>query len=296
MKKTLFTALLSLAAAMPVMTGCQQFGKQLAKEIKEQAKDEEGSPRYLRDSEKWGKVVERTLELDEFDAINAMGTVDVVFYQDDEFSVVAKGNEKVLDLYEIDVENDCLVTKSPYEIKGKVPSIRLIVHAPTLTDLNIHGAGDVYLRDEVNLDNDLSISIHGAGDLDINELGCNALNITIQGAGDLDGYKIFCQNLTLNMSGAGDAKIKTVKCSEDAEVHISGVGDLRAEVVCRDLDLSVSGAGEADLKLDCNIVKATANGTGGIELKGAATKLIRHESGLAKVDTKKLSVDELDRQ
>jgi len=45
--------------------------------------------------------------------------------------------------------------------------------------------------------------------------------------------------------------------------------------------------------VDCDILKATARGTGYIELSGKAKRLDKHESGLSEIHSRKLSVKDV---
>ena len=93
MKKTWLVVILAIMATVPMLNSCTNAAKQLAKEVKESIKDKEDTPRYLRNSEKWGAVLTVDLDLADFSDIDAEGFVDVVYKQADDFKVTLEGNE-----------------------------------------------------------------------------------------------------------------------------------------------------------------------------------------------------------
>jgi hypothetical protein len=91
-------------------------------------------PAYLRDSEEWGKVVKQTISTTPFTRIDATGNVDIIFTQASNISVVAEGNEKVLERYDIGTHDGTLYMKYKEQRRGNnnVPTIRLHVSAAAL--------------------------------------------------------------------------------------------------------------------------------------------------------------------
>ncbi len=291
MKKQILTASLIILAATPLLASCKQYMKQAVKEAIEEA--DADTPRYLRDSGKWGKVQTQTLHPGTFDAIRADGAVEVYYTQSDTTRVVAQGNEKVLALYTFRTDGTTL-TMHRRKHASNVPSIRLHVSAPTLRHIRILGAGDIHIEQAVELPNDLDVEISGAGDLEIGHLICRNLSVSLSGAGDLDADKLKCANARVTVSGAGDVFCKKIRCTGDAELTISGAGDIDADVHCRNLTVNVSGAGDADIMAECDVIHASAAGTGELELEGSARKLYKEKGGLANIITRKLSVQDIE--
>lgn len=225
----------------------------------------------FRDSEKWGKVVTKTLDLSEFTHIILAGNADIKFRQGDSQSIEAYGNEKAIEGNDIRVENGTLIVTKKPDADKRLPSIKLIVTAPALKSIQVSGAGDIEMKDAVKLDNDLSIHISGAGDIDIKQLSCKNFDINISGAGDISAQKIKCKTATVNISGAGDMK-----------------ADIKAD----DISVLISGAGDADLDVKCQNLNVSASGTGEIELEGECAHLIKQSGGMASIDSRKLTIRE----
>ncbi len=257
--------------------------------------DDDDRPRYLRDSRKWGEIVEQALPLAAFTKLRTDGCVDVVFTQDSRTSVVARGNERVLAAYTFAVEDSTLVMRMTDSgaHPRRLPTMRLYVSAPVLTDIRLGGDGDIVLPRRTVLDNALDVTVDGNGDIDFDDLQCHALAIRMQGNGDLFMRRAHCRTLVATSHGNGDAKLRRLDCTGDATVEVAANGDIDGGIACRNLRVEVTGAGEADLKVRCDTVAAFSTGSGELELKGRAARLLKRESGFGKILTRKLQADEV---
>ena len=260
--------LFSLGAALLSMTSCY-FSKDEIKAIvrKEAGKDD------FRDSEKWGKVVTKELDLADFTHINVSGKADVKVVQGDTVSVEVQGNEYAIENNVISVEDGILFVARKKKAPHDTPIIKVTVTVPTLESVNVSGASDIDFKKAMVFDNDLRINLSGAGDLNIDK-------------------SIFCHDLTIAISGAGDITAKKLQCRK-ADILISGAGDLEADIDADDISLSISGAGDADLKVLCKNLDVSASGTGDVELEGECTSLTKHSSGAASIDSRNLTVKKM---
>ena len=223
----------------------------------------------FRDSEKWGKVVTKPIDLPPFSHIYLLGNVDIKFTQGDVLSVEAYGNEKAIEANEINVNGDVLTVSRKEGIKGNVPNIKLIITAPSIESVDVAGAGDIDFKGDTELKGNLDLHVSGAGDVGIDKLKCNNLNINISGAGDVTARKI---------------------TSENTKLQICGAGDIDAKVKATDIYVIISGAGDANLDVNCNNLIVTAGGTGDVELKGECVNLTKSSGGMAGIDSRKLTV------
>lgn len=261
-----FCMALSLGLTLFGMASCN-FSTETTKRIvrKEAGKDD------FRDSEKWGKVVTKNLELDGFTHINLLGNADIKFRQGETLKVEVLGNEKAIAENDISVADGVLTIKHKETSPSRVPSIKLTITAPELESIDIAGAGDIDLKDEAEFAGDLAIHISGAGDVDIE--------------------KVKCKQLTIHISGAGDINAQKIKCKK-ADISISGAGDMKADVKANDINVEISGAGDADLDVQCQNLTVSAGGTGEIELKGECSHLTKKSGGLASIDSRRLAIHE----
>ena len=222
----------------------------------------------LRDSHKWGNVVEKSIDITDFNAIDLDGNFDVVYTQGHTTTATIVGNENVIAYHKVEVKDSTFVDHTSEDAPDNMPSIRIIVSSPSLRTINLSGTGDIDIKDNLTCDN-LDINLDGAGDIDIESVDCSMLNASISGAGDISIDNMNCTSVNSNVSGAGDIK---------------------ADIKCRFIHVEVAGAGDADLNIDCNTITAIASGTGTLELKGHTEILNKNESGLSNVDTEKLEV------
>ncbi|MDO5481784.1 MAG: head GIN domain-containing protein [Bacteroidaceae bacterium] len=224
-----------------------------------------------RDSQTWGKVITKKLDLSTFTNIDLTSNADIKFVQGDQLTVEAYGNEKAIAENDITVKDGTLTVAKKEGSAGTVPCITIIVKAPVLESINVSGSGDIDIENTAEFDYNLSINASGAGDIELDHITCHALNIDISGSGDIDAKKIKCAN---------------------ADIRISGAGDMNADVKANDINVQISGAGDAELDVKCQNLAIHANGTGEIELKGKCTNLTKQSSGLASIDTRQLTIQE----
>lgn len=259
---------ISLWLALLSTTSCTMSSEDLKRIVRKEA----GKDDY-RDSEKWGKVVTKTLSLNDFTHINLSSNADIKFRQGEEFTAEAYGNEKAIAFYDINVADGILLVNHKKDHPLNVPSIRLVITAPTLESINVSGAGDIELKDTIEFANDLTINIAGAGDVEINRLKC--------------------KNFSLHISGAGDIEAQKIKCKGKADIQISGAGDLKADIRANDINVAINGAGDADLDVKCKNINVTTSGAGEVELEGECESLTKHSSGMASIDSRNLTIHEV---
>jgi len=250
--------LASAFAAILGLSSCKFDAKDITKQIKEQAENED-----YRDSEKWGKVVENTLDLNDFTSIKIMGNANVKFYQSDTVRIEVLGNEKAIGYNEISVINDTLTVNQKEKTPNNTPSILLRVYAPSVANVDVYGAGYVKFKTDVKLKNDLSINIYGAGYFDAEELACSNFKATIQGAGDIYAEEIECTGVDILVNGAG--KISSDFDSNDIKVVLNGAGKARLDVNCNNLDVEANGVGDVKVKGECVMFNKSESAMGSID-------------------------------
>lgn len=277
-------ALILLALVAMSMTSC----KNAIREISEQAKQEFKRSHEYRDSEKWGKVVEKEIgdENITFDNLQIDGNVEVIFTQDSTYSIKVYGNEKAIDEYQFSTNNnddgtitevvtlkgfEWNATKENHNITKDTPAITVYVTAPSLTGITVYGAGDISIDEALSQKKPFRLEVNGAGDFDAEEMDVESFTASINGAGDID--------------------IKEIKCKYNAEFVINGAGDLDAKVKCENAKLEVNGAGDVDLNIKCNVLTASCNGTGDIKLKGECNKLTKSDNAIGGIDSRDLTVN-----
>ncbi len=282
MKTRSFIIVAVLASLL--MTSC----KNAIKQITEQAKHEIKENHEYRDSEKWGKVVEKEIgdSTQMFQKIQIDGNVEVVFTQGDVCKIKAYGNEKAIDEYQFSTENnvDNTITqvinlknfsyeknKENHNVDKNTPAITVYITAPRLEDITVYGAGDIKFDSDLAQEENLSITINGAGDVDVENVEIGAFECTINGAGDITA--------------------ESIKCSGNADFTINGAGDIDTKLKCENAKLQVNGAGDIGLNVKCNELIANCNGVGDIKLKGECNQLIKSDGAIGGIDSRNLKVN-----
>lgn len=239
-------------------------------EEKQQMVKSKNGKDFFRDSEKWGQVIERDLQLADFTGIVMDGNADIKLKQGDDFVVEVTGNEKAIEQHSIRVENGVLHVAAAQKASSVLPSIKVEVTMPELTLLTLNGEGELDIKDEVFYSGPLSIEINGDGDVELaSPIGCGDLSIIINGNGDVKAKKFICDNALIQMNGEGD--ITT---------------DLKAG----NIDLQISGDGEANLDVKCNNLTVCVGGNGEAKLKGRCKNLTKQTFGKASFDSRRLHV------
>lgn len=263
----LSTLLISAGLILTATSSCTLDSKSIERIVRSQAGKDD-----FRDSEKWGKVVTKTIDLPDFHSIVLTGNADIKFSQADEQSLSVTGNEKTIKLYSLKVKDGVLFVEDTNDSILHKPSIKLQVAAPSLLSVNMSGLGDIDIKNTAEFDHNLTISVSGMGDIDLGNISCKTLDIS--------------------MSGMGDVKANKVKCQK-AFVNVSGKGDINTEIKADDINVNLSGSGDADLEVKCTNLNITAIGTGDIEVEGECVNLTKEEGGLSSIDTRDLKAQSI---
>ena len=253
----------------------------------------------FRDSEQWGKVVEKDLELDEFCNITSLTTAEIKYIQSDTFKVTVVGNEKALEAYTIETHdsegqdgemNKCLKVDRNKKYTRWTPAILVIVKAPTLFAVSLNGASEFIIEDSVYINN-FRLAINGAGDAELGTIIAENVSIEIDGAGDLSLRRLKAKELAVTVNGAGDATIKKAKVKEEARLYTFGAGDIDGEVKADNILAVSCGAGGIDLEVDCKSITAVSSGAGDVEIEGTTNVLRKSRLALGGIKTRHLKAD-----
>ena len=165
------------------------------------------------DSKEWGKVVTRELPLPTFAAIETSGAVRVVLTQDSNPSVRVYGNEKCIDAYDIEVHsNELNVSLKDHagQLSKQTPSVIVYVSVPAMEEIELSGAGELYIQGSMVQDADMKIRVNGSGKV------------------EMDTLRI--RNLDMVFSGAAELNISEAVVAEDAKIKVNGAGNITANV------------------------------------------------------------------
>lgn len=204
-----------------------------------------------KDSEEWGSVVTRDLDLPAFHAIDATGAINVILVQDSTSSVQVCGNEKCIDSYTIEVHRGELNVKLKEDcgnINKNTPSITLRVTSPVMNEVDFSGASDFHIQGSMVQSSEMDITVSGAGKVVVDTL--------------------FVSDLEMKLSGAADISIAKAVVEEDAEFEINGAGNLTANIFSKFLRIELNGAGKAVLTGECERLVADQNAASDVDFSG----------------------------
>ncbi len=185
-----------------------------------------------------GPTVERTLNVSDFTGVKLECDAKVFITQGPEFEVIAKGEDNIIDLLELDVQSgtwdiefdDC-VKDYDLEIFITMPDVKLLtvsgsgdIRGENFFEgesivLRISGSGSLCLG--LNYES-IDASTTGSGDMEL-EGTAETLDYRISGSGDLRAFPLVVEKADINISGSGDA---SVQVTDVLDVRISGSGDV----------------------------------------------------------------------
>ena len=193
-----------------------------------------------------GDVVERDMQLSDFESIEVRGSADVDFIQSSVFSVVVKANEEVFDYLDYEVSDGVLQLKTKDNVNIMAKDFDIFVKAPVLKGMTVKGAADFDI-DGYESDSNLVIDVMGAGDVTLNRIKVPELSIDVKGAGDIDIDGLEAESVSIDVKGAGDARV-TGK-ADKASFSVSGAGSINARGLKCD-QVSTSKNGVASISLE----------------------------------------------
>lgn len=189
----------------------------------------------------WGPDVEVVLNMPPFHSIVLKNDIKVNISQGDVFSVVAVGEENIIDLLELDVQNG--VWDIEFERCVDDHDVKLFITTPDVRLLSIQGSGDIFAETFLETQ-DLSLRISGSGDMCLGTFAQH-VDAKISGSGNIE-LEGNAESLDLSISGSGDFKAFPF-ISQRADVRISGSGDASVHVL-ELLEVNISGSGNVYFK------------------------------------------------
>ncbi len=202
-----------------------------------------------------GDRVTKDFELDDFEKIS-IGLLDTRLYltQGPVYSVSVEMDENLFNYIGVDVRGSTLeIDTGRYWLLA--PS-----HVPTLTELDIAGAGEfvsegVITGDELDIDlsgassgmlnldyDEISLEVSGAGSAEVAGRA-DEFKADIAGAADIKARDLITQNANVSIAGAGSI---SVHCTGDLDVSIAGIGNCEYFGNPKTVNRSVAGLGSVE--------------------------------------------------
>ncbi|MGH8560111.1 MAG: head GIN domain-containing protein, partial [Methylococcales bacterium] len=165
----------------------------------------EGSSQVVKGS---GVSASEQRSVGDFHEVVIHGGLDVDFTRDDHVSVTLSGDDNLLKLITTDVRRGVLHIGSTESYEARIPLLATLT-APSLSALEINGAGDVILHGLK--EKTLTLNLNGSGDVEADG-STDELSVRISGSGNMDAKQLTTDKAVIQILGSGDMEV-TVKDS-----------------------------------------------------------------------------------
>jgi hypothetical protein len=167
-----------------------------------------------------GAVVVQQRAVSDFDGIVLNGQGDLTVLVGQPTSVTVQIDDNLLELVQTEVYDGRLVIKNLGSYRSE-HGLHMEITVPSLTYLNIAGAGDVQI-DGLQSD-DFEVEVNGSGDL-FGRGSVKHMSVEISGSADVDFADIAATDASVSINGSGDVRVHAV---EHLSASIRGSGNIR---------------------------------------------------------------------
>lgn len=213
------------------------------------------------------RYVTKDIRVSNFNKIELSGSPDVIYRQKaGKPCVEVYTSDNIVDLLDIYVKDGTLVVKFKKGVRVSYNKLEIRVSSERINDICIAGSGDIKLAGHIKTD-DMNISIAGSGDINGENISSTGgFKVSIAGSGDTELNNIHCNDLSLSIAGSGDMKINNAVTSGSTDVAIAGSGTVKLSGSSQEAELKISGSGDLYASgYQAKRVSATVSGSGNIE-------------------------------
>jgi putative autotransporter adhesin-like protein len=209
-----------------------------------------------------GKMVTETRNTGDYDAIKVGGQFDVNLVAGKEGKIIIKGEENLLALIKIEVEDNALKIYTDKTTNIRPSSghqIEITVPFEKISSVSLAGSGDIQAKDKIKSDT-FSAKLSGSGNLNLN---------------------VDSNELELNLSGSGNVILKG--SADKFTSKLAGSGNVRAsDLKSKTVDANIAGSGNSTVNCEGNLT-ARVSGSGNIKYLGNPEKRDVKVSGSGKI-------------
>lgn len=205
-----------------------------------------------------GKITTQTRTTTDYDIIKVSGSFDVDLISGKEGTISLKGDENLLSLIKVEVEDNTL--KIYIQKTGNIrPSqkIQVVIPFDKISELSLSGSGNIQTKNNIKSDkfsaklsgsgnfnlgidsNDFDLNLSGSGNVHLKGTA-NNFSTKLSGSGDITATDLKSKNVDVNVSGSGNSR---VNCSENLTARVSGSGNIKYSGNPEKRDVKVSGSG-----------------------------------------------------
>lgn len=212
-----------------------------------------------------GPIITQTFDLASFDEIASETVIDVEVKQGDTQSVIAEGNENMMEFIELKVINN----KLHVDLRSGCYNhfeLKVYVTMPTISEVELESTGNVYLSEFTSLES-LNLSLRSTGNIDfdgVTEIK-DKLNIINSSTGNVF-MKMNCDEVEVNATGTGNVTLKGTCITQS--VGLYGTGNYNAfDLISKECSVTTNGTGDARVYVS-DILNAKIRSVGSIYYKG----------------------------
>lgn len=210
------------------------------------------------------RLTKDEFEVSNFTAIKSSVVGNIEVRQASQTSVTAEGNETMLDLLEVRMENETLVLKMDDRRKRKFRNnsnkLTIYVNTPYLKHIDSEGVGNITVKGDFETP-ELTILSDGVGNINADNLNIGNVKIDSEGVG--------------NISLAGNA--------ESIEISSQGVGNINTRKLTSQNAIVISeGVGNVSCYAS-EYLKIDSEGIGNVTYYGKPKKTNLNKDGIGKI-------------
>lgn len=205
-----------------------------------------------------GKVVTETKTTGDYDAIKVAGSFDVNLVAGKEGKIILKGEENLLSVIKVEVEDNTLkiYVDKTFNIQS-TSKIEITVPFEKISAVSLSGSGNLKTKDQIksetfaaklagsgnvnlNVDsNDFELSLSGSGDA-ILKGSADKFTSKLAGSGNVNASDLKSKTVDANVSGSGNS---IVNCEGSLTARVAGSGNIKYFGNPEKRDVKVSGSG-----------------------------------------------------
>lgn len=171
------------------------------------------------------------------DSLIIESALDVRYVQGAEAGVAITAPEAVAERVRLEDGRLYLDDGGQRFVLGRRERVRIVVTAPSVTNFELRGSGDLTISgyDQPRL----SVGISGSGEVEASGQAASVA-IRIAGSGEADLEDVVTQRASISIAGSGDARVGP---SESADISIAGSGDAILTSRPADIRQRIAGSG-----------------------------------------------------
>lgn len=205
-----------------------------------------------------GEITKRSIQLEEFDAVEAGGAQEVILINGDEFNVVIETNDNLHEYISYEIKNKKLRFK--YNKIKKYDKMKFYITAPVFTKISISGASELQSKGTLKGQH-LSLQASGASEAKLS---------------------LEYDNLITKVSGASEIKLSGVVTSHVAQA--SGASEIKAgDLKTQTTVITGSGASECFVNAESNLTYTVSGGASIKYAEKPKTIIIQNSSKTEKI-------------